>query len=77
MGLGVASLPGPGDALTEGVLFCSLLRSVCVQQSRLPVFECPESWGVDGSTGDGVDEMDSDRYSVARRTPVIGTQINL
>lgn len=68
-GLGVASLPGPGDALTEGALLCSLFLSVCVQQSLLPDFECPESWGVDGSTGEGVDEMDSERYSVPSKTP--------
>lgn len=38
----------------------SWLLSVCVQLSRLPVFEWVAAGiGVDGSTGDGEDEMDS------------------
>lgn len=57
--------PGEGAAL-----LCSFPRSVWVLQSRLPVLEWADSNGVEGRTGEGVEGMDSERYSVPSRTPV-------
>lgn len=62
--------PGAGAAAEGAALLCSFPRSVWVLQSLLPVLEWAESSGVEGRTGDGVEGMDSERYSVPSRTPL-------
>lgn len=59
-----------GAAVEGAVLLCSFPRSVWVLQSLLPVFEWADSSGVEGRTGEGVEGMDSERYSVPSRTPL-------
>lgn len=59
-----------GAAGEGAALLCSFPRSVWVLQSLLPVFEWADSNGVEGRTGEGVEGMDSERYSVPSRTPL-------
>lgn len=59
-----------GAAGEGAALLCSFPRSVWVLQSRLPVLEWADSNGVEGRTGEGVEGMDSERYSVPSRTPL-------
>lgn len=66
----LGSRPGVGAAAEGAALLCSLPRSVWVLQSLLPVFEWADSNGVEGRTGEGVEGMDSERYSVPSRTPL-------
>lgn len=65
----LGSRAGVGAAGEGAALPCSLPRSVWVLQSLLPVFEWADSNGVEGRTGEGVEGMDSERYSVPSRTP--------
>lgn len=66
----LGSRPGVGAAVEGAALLCSFPRSVWVLQSLLPVFEWADSNGVEGRTGEGVEGMDSERYSVPSRTPL-------
>lgn len=66
----LGSRAGVGAAGEGAALPCSLPLSVWVLQSLLPVLEWADSSGVEGRTGEGVEGMDSERYSVPSRTPV-------